>query len=53
MRPENQTIQEYYLIVFFPFNEHAELRGYQLPTDFKTSYDRIYLVDLFYTNRIK
>lgn len=53
MRPENQTIQEYYLIVFFPFNEHAELRGYQLPRDFKTSYDRIYLVDFFYINRIK
>ena len=51
--PENSTISEYYLVVFFPIKEHAELRGYVLPETFKTDYDRIYLVDPFYTNRIK
>ena len=51
--PENSTISEFYLVVFFPINEHAEIRGYTLPETFKTGYDRIYLVDLFYTNRIK
>ena len=50
---ENSTISEYYLVVFFPINEHAELRGYTLPETFKTDYDRIYLVDLFFMNRIK
>lgn len=49
----NSTISEYYLVIFFPINEHAELRGYTLPETFKTDYDRIYLVDPFYTNRIK
>lgn len=51
--PENETIKDYYLVVFFPINEHAELRGYILPEGFKTNYDRIYLVDPFYMNRIK
>lgn len=51
--PENCTINEHYLVVFFPINEHAELRDYALPDTFKTEYNRIYLVDLFYTNRIK
>ena len=50
--PKNSTIREYYLVVFFPINEHAELRGYTLPITFKTEYDRIYLVDPFYKNRI-
>ena len=50
--PKNSTIREYYLVVFFPINEHAELRGYTLPITFKTEYDRIYLVDPFYMNRI-
>ncbi len=49
----NKTIREYYLVVFFPINEHAELRNYTLPDRFETSYDRIYLVDPFYSNRIK
>ena len=53
MLAKNSTISEYYLVVFFPINEHAELRGYTLPDTFKTDYDRIYLVDPFYTNRIK
>ena len=52
-KPENSTIQEYYLVVFFPFNEHVELRGYRLPNTYKSEYDRIYLVDDFYSNRIK
>lgn len=51
--PENASIREYYLLVFFPINEHADLRGYTLPEGFKTDYDRIYLVDPFYTNRIR
>lgn len=51
--PENASIREYFLLVFFPINEHADLRGYTLPEVFKTDYDRIYLVDPFYTNRIK
>ena len=50
---QNSTISEYYLVVFFPINEHAEIRGYTLPEGFKTNYDRIYLVDPFYTNRIR
>lgn len=50
---ENRNIREYYLVVFFPIKEHAELRGYSLPDGFKTDYDRIYLVDPFYMNRIK
>ena len=50
---DNNSISEYYLVVFFPINEHAELRNYLLPDTFKTGYDRIYLVDSFYTNRIK
>ena len=50
---ENASIREYYLLVFFPINEHADLRGYTLPEVFKTDYDRIYLVDPFYTNRIR
>ena len=53
MLEENSTISEYYLMVFFPINEHAELRGYTLPEEFNTGYDRIYLVDPFYTNQIK
>lgn len=51
--PENASIREYYLVVFFPINEHADMRGYTLPEGFKTDYDRIYLVDPFYTNRIR
>lgn len=51
--PENRHLREYYLVVFFPINEHVELRGYTLPEGFKTDYDRIYLVDLFYINRIR
>lgn len=51
--PENCSIKEYYLVVFFPINEHAELRKYRLPNTYKTEYDRIYLADPFYTNRIK
>lgn len=50
---KNQSIQEYYLVIFFPMREHAELRGYSLPKTFETKYNRIYLVDYFYTNRIK
>ena len=50
---EDSTISEYYLVVFFPINEHAELRGYTLPETFMTDYDRIYLVDPFYENKIK
>lgn len=50
---KNQSIQEYYLVIFFPLKEHAELRGYTLPNTFETDYNRIYLVDYFYTNRIK
>ena len=50
---ENKTISEYYLVVFFPIKEHAELRGYSLPEDFETGYNRIYLVDPFYMSRIK
>lgn len=49
---KNITIQEYYLVIFFPIDEHAELRGYTLPNSFKTEYNRIYLVDDFYTNQI-
>ena len=51
--PENASIREYYLVVFFPIYEHADMRGYTLPEEFKTDYDRIYLVDPFYTNRIR
>ena len=50
--PENSTISEYYLVVFFPINEHAEMRDYILPETFKTDYTRIYLVDPFYINQI-
>ena len=50
---KNSTISEYYLVVFFPINEHAEIRGYTLREIFKTEYDRIYLVDPFFMNRIK
>lgn len=50
---ENSTIKEYYLVIFFPVKEHAEVRGYFLPKSFKTDYNRIYLVDYFFTNRIK
>lgn len=50
---ENSTISEYYLVVFFPINEHAEFRGYTLPEEFNTEYDRIYLVDPFCSNQIK
>lgn len=50
---KNQSIQEYYLVIFFPLKEHAEIRGYALPKTFETDYNRIYLVDYFYTNRIK
>lgn len=50
---KNSTIQEYYLVIFFPVKEHAEIRGYIPPDSFKTKYNRIYLVDYFYTNRIK
>lgn len=50
--PKNSNIQEYYLVVFFPFNEHAEIRNYTLTESFTTEYNRIYLVDGFYINRI-
>ncbi len=52
-RLEIGVMSEYYLVVFFPINEHAELRGYTLSETFKIAYDRIYLVDPFYMNRIK
>ena len=52
-RPVNQSIKQYFLVIYFPFNEHAELRGYKLPGGFETKYDRIYLVDSFFINRIK
>ena len=53
-KEENKTIKEYYLVVYFPTNEHAEMRGYILPNGFETNYDRIYLVDSFnYINRLK
>ena len=48
-----KTISEYYLVVFFPINEHVEPRGYTLPGNFKTYYDRICFVDSFFMNRIK
>lgn len=51
--PDNSSINEYYLVVFFPINEHAELRGFTLPEGFKTDFDRIYLVDPFFTHQIK
>lgn len=52
---KNQSIKHYFLVIYFPFNEHVELRGYELPKDkdFKTNYDRIYLVDSFHINQIK
>lgn len=50
---ENETIKEYYLVIFFPINEHADLRNYILPNSYMTDYDRIYLVDPFYINRIR
>lgn len=50
---ENSTIKEYYLVVFFPLNEHAEMRYYTLPESFTTDYNRIYLADDFYMNQIK
>lgn len=50
--PENASIREFYLVVFFPINEHAELKGYTLPEAFESNYDRIYLVDYFNVNRI-
>ena len=50
--PKNSNIQEYYLVVYFPFNEHAEIRNYTLPESFTTEYNRIYLADGFYINRI-
>lgn len=50
---ENKTIMEYYLVIFFPTNEHAELRGYVLPETFTTDFTRIYLVDPFNMNQIK
>ncbi len=53
LRIENKKIKEYYLAIYFPMNEGAELRNYTLPGNFTTQYDRIYLVDDFYLNRIK
>ena len=50
---KNCTLKEYYLVVFFPINEHAEMRAFTLPKGFTTDYDRIYLVDPFYSNQIK
>lgn len=49
----NGTIKEYYLVIFFPVKEHAEIRDYRLPDSFRTKYNRIYLVDYFFINRIK
>ena len=49
----NKTIQEYYLAIFFPIEACAELSGYRLPEAFQTEYDRIYLTDSLYLNRIK
>ncbi len=53
LKIENRRIKEYYLAIYFPINEGAELRNYTLPRNFVTQYDRIYLVDDFYLNRIK
>ncbi len=52
-RLENKAIRQFFLVIYFSFNEHAELRGYKLPGGFETKYDRIYLVDSFFINRIK
>lgn len=49
---KNKSIKEYYLVIYFPINEHAELMGYSLPNGFQSNYDRIYLVDAFFTNRL-
>ena len=52
-KEKNRTIKEYYLAIYFPIKEGADFQEYTLPNDFKTEYNRIYLVDYFYLKRIK
>lgn len=50
---ENQTIKEYYLVIYASRLEHPEVRDYDLPKGFTTDYDRIYFVDDFEMKRLK
>ena len=51
--PQNQTINEYYLVIYASILEHPEVRDYNLPEDFKSDYDRIYFVDYFEMKQLK
>lgn len=50
---QNQTIKEYYLVIYASILEHPEVRDYSLPEDFKSDFDRIYFVDYFEMKRLK
>lgn len=50
---KNQTIKEYYLVIYASILEHPEVRDYSLPKDFKSDYDRIYFVDDFEMKQLK
>lgn len=50
---QNQTIKEYYLVIYASILEHPEVRDYCLPDDFMSDYDRIYFVDYFEIKRLK
>jgi hypothetical protein len=51
--PDNQTIREYYLVIYASILEHPEVRDYNLPDGFKSDYDRIYFVDDFEMKQLK
>lgn len=40
---KNKNLKEYYLLIFIPELHQVDIKGYQLPKDFKTDYNRIYL----------
>lgn len=49
----NSELKEYWLVINFSIEEKTDLRTVTLPSNFQTSYDRVYLVDDFYRNRVK
>ena len=40
---KNKELKEYFLLIFIPELHQVDIKGYQLPKDYKTEYDRIYL----------
>lgn len=40
---KNKNLKEYYLLIYIPELHQVDIKGYHLPNDYKTDYNRIYL----------